>query len=726
MARSESPRPFNKPLAPAKYTKKLRDRIYLETDRSFLDSITTTDDAGFVVLSRTLEASETKRLKKLVTEARKNQGAVRTGKLIVLVSLVTAVVVFNVIFRNRLVEQGAEALLSRIFAAEADFDGIDFRPISGELSFQSLTVADRNRPMTNLFELGTGRLAVDTWQLLAGKVIVEEVTVAGLEIGTARERSGARSPAVDHGADAAAGSDLPDASGRALDDLSFASLGLPDSLDAKEFVNEQLGRLQTPQRIDALSSAGAGYAEQWREEIVSLAAAGTSSATQLRDLAATDFRSVRTVDEALRLVEETNRLVDDASGYARTVRTAANTATAEARVIIDDATLLPALVDSDYRLVRSLIPDVRADGRDFLVGLVEPYLREHLGSWYDRILTAYAYLGALRSGTDPDESVRARRRGTRIDYATVEYPAFRIDRAFASAEGARSRELILEAVSSAPDITGLPTRVTYRDRDAGESLSVGAVIDRRSDAEVTLSLNFQAEGRPVSISRGLSALDLESFAARADITVAMVRLADESTSGTVHLRTAAIVLSGAPESGSIGELVRDLLSGPDPLVASFAYAVAPDGTVTMGNGSTNLDDRISGLVQERIDATIAAFRLRVEAELDALLEPRLAALNESLAGVVDVQGAADELLALATDREAAAAALQQRALAAVDSLRGALEDEARARLDAVRAEAEAAAKEAAREQTDRATGQAEDAIRDQVEGVRDRLRLPGF
>lgn len=729
MAAAKPPRPFRKPLKEKAYRKRIRQRIYLDTDRSFLDSITTTDDEGRVVLSREPSKDEAKRLKKLAKEAKKNRGAVRTGKLVVLAVLVAGVVVFNAVFKDRLVERGAEALLESVFRAQADMTGVTVRLLAGDVAFDSLEVADARAPRTNLFSVGAGRFDLDTWQLLAGKVVIRDLTVRGLAFGTPRESSGALA-ASDESASAPAQTD----SGRPAltEGLSFASLGLPDTLDAQAFVEAQIDLLETPARVEELAASGSAFVTTWTGEIEDLAAAGVSSADRIRELSQTDFQAIRSVDEALRLLEESNAVVESASAYVDRVDSAVDDVTAEARGIVSAAAEVPDLVRADYARIREQIPDVRAEGRDFLVGLIEPYVEQRLGEWYGRIVFAWQLVERLRSTEDAPRDDRGRRAGRIVDFATAEYPRFELQNAFLSSAGVTAHELTLEAVSSDPDLTGAATRVMYASARGDTSLAVGAVVDGRSDAHAPISLTATALGQAVSVDRGLAALDLDRFDAIADVELSFLRGADRTSSGTVRVGADGITLAGAPEAGSIGELVRDVLTG-SPLEGSFGYTVDADGSLRLSDGATNLDEQIAGVVQERIDATLAAFADRVETELDARIGPELERLDDSLGEVVDVRETADELLALATDREAAAAALQQRAATALDSLREAVEAEARARIEEARQAAEEAAREqaeraeaAAREEAERAADQAEGAVRDRVDDVRDTIRLPGF
>ncbi|MFW5716628.1 MAG: hypothetical protein ACOC0E_04200 [Spirochaetota bacterium] len=729
MAQEKPPKPFNKPLPHKRYRKRLRDRIYLERDRAFLDEITKSDSSGNIVLGRDLSKEERARLKKLVKEARKNRGAIRMGKLAVLGLLVAGVVVFNLVFKDRLVERGAERLLETIFRARADLSGVDFRPLAGHVSFDSLEVADASAPMTNLFETSAGGFSVDTWLLLSGRYLVRDVTVAGLAFGTPRETSGeiAR-PARPHDSDPADDEVPPeaDAAPSPIGEISLRSLGLPDTLDARAVIDDQTALLNAPTAVTELLESGSTYVARWEDEIATLTDAGVASADRLRELASTDFSAIRSVDAAVRLLEQTEATVESTSAYAERVEAAVDGAIAEARTISQDAASLPAVVEADIQGVLDRIPDVQAEGEAFMAGLVESFLRRHLGSWYDRALQGYDYFGRLRSLADETPRARTRRAGRIVNYPTVAYPVFQVDQLYLSAEAERTLELTVEAISSDADLTGRPTTISYRD---GDALSIGGVFDARTNTETPISIAVSATGAPVSLSHGLDALDLDRFDARADIKFTLLTTSDGSSGGRIDVSTRGITIAGAPEPNSIGELVRDVLTRAQALVAGFSYSIDSGGAFAFSDGSTNLDDQIAGLVQERIDATLAAFEQRVRDELDALIEPQLAALEDSLGDVLDVRAAAEELLELATDREAAAAALQDRAANAAESIRASAEAEAQRRIDEAQRQAEAAAREAeaaARAEAERAAREAEESAREQVEDIRDQLGLPGF
>lgn len=718
MAEKKPPRPFRRRMKERRYLRRIRNRVYLETDRSFLDSVTDRID-GTVGLARELTGDERKRLIELVKEAGKNRGAVRTGKLVILAVIAVAVILFNVLIKDSLAQRTAESALESVFRAEATMTGVVFRPFAGELSFASLTVADRHRPMSNLFELGRGRLSLDTWLLLRGNVVIRDLTVEGLAFGTPRRRSGALAEREE----ADAGRTEPAASvfESAGDAFSLEALGLPSTLDASAFVNRYVGLFRTPTQVESVVGAGLGYVSETQREIALLTAEGVEIAVRIQTFAETDFAAIRSVDRALQLLEESNALVGAATTYRADVRQFVDETREGARGLIDDAAGIPASAADDARRLVAEIPQVRAEGRDFLVGLIEPHLRGYLGVWYDRILLGYGYFERLRDREHEPVSPRATRVGRLVDFGTRQHPAFVLQAGFFSATAGRTRELVLQSVSSDPDLTGEPARLSYRD-EGRTLLALGAIVDQRSSADAVLSLSVTSSGEPVSVARGLEALEINRLDAVTDLDLSFLLDSSRRVSGAVALGADRIALIGTPDAGSIGELVRDVLAGPSPLEASFSYSVSPDGRIGFAQGATNLDERFAGAVQQRIDATVAAFRARVEDEVEGFLEPYLVLAGESVGEIIDVRESAEELLALARDREAAAAALQRRAAGVVDSIRATVEAEARDRLDAARAEAEAAA----REQAERARAEAEEAARREAERIRDSIRLPGF
>ena len=185
------PKLFKAELSEKRFRKKVIRRVYIESERNFLLGLYSKGADGLYHRPEELDTEDTKRLQQLARSIKKNRGVLRTGKVSLLVIVVAVILVFNFVFKNRLLEQALERGLEGVFSARAEVDDLDFRILSGRIFFAHLSVADREQPFRNLFELGATEVDLNTAELLKAKVVV--TNLESLEIGwnTPRQTSGA-------------------------------------------------------------------------------------------------------------------------------------------------------------------------------------------------------------------------------------------------------------------------------------------------------------------------------------------------------------------------------------------------------------------------------------------------------------------------------------------------------------------------------------------------------
>lgn len=730
------PKPFGKPLAEKKFRKRLANRIYLEPDRAFLAGITTTDDDGKIVLARELSKEERGRLKKLRKAAKKNRRGPRTVRLTILALLVGVVVVFTVVFKDQLVTRSAEQFLENVFGARVDVGGLRFRPLRGEITFSSLTIADAEAPMENLVELADGAFEVDSWQLVNGHVLINQLAVAGLQFGTPRDQSGALEPGPpedsareDTEAGDVSSSESVGSAGRLTDAvpaISFADLGLPSTLDARQFLEENLDALATPRAVEALAAGAESFVDRWRAQLGALTDDLTSVADDVVAFGATDFTAIRSVEAAMAVYDEAAELEATVTGVSASIEAQYNALVAEATGILDAARGIPAGARTDYENLVARIPEVKAEGRKFITGIVEQYLRAALGDWYDRADRALSIYRRFTAGDRETEPHRAGRTGTDIDFSTTVYPRLLLSDAElgVGTEDDETLAVRIRNLTSDPNLLDEPARIDYRQAGSRGRLTVAASLDGRTNAAEPLTLSVRTEETPLAISRGLESLGIGSVTGALGFAADLSRDTFGVVGGGLELRTTSVRAVGDYEPDSIGEFLADLLNSADALTGSFGFVARSRDDVEFTEGETNLDDLVAGAIRERIDAALAAFREELDARVTGYLDPIIAALSDRLDGIVEVETSAEELLDLAHDREAAAAELQRVAQDSINSLRDRLESEARAALDAAKAEAEAAARKAAEEAeaqaraaAEAAAAQAEAAARDAAESA---------
>ena len=169
LSKKKIPKFLSKPLKEQRYQKQILGRIYITEDKDFLNGLYTRDESGNYLLKPDLSPEEIKRLKSLAKSIKANRGVVKKGRLILLAVLIGCILIFNLVLKNWLAELAVEHGLESAFVAQADINGMRLALLQGRISFDHLEVADRKKPMRNLFELGKTEISFNVIELLKGK-----------------------------------------------------------------------------------------------------------------------------------------------------------------------------------------------------------------------------------------------------------------------------------------------------------------------------------------------------------------------------------------------------------------------------------------------------------------------------------------------------------------------------------------------------------------------------
>lgn len=129
-------------------------------------------------------------LKKAIWLASKKESLIRWGALLPMAALFAAIVLLAVAFRDPLLHRGAVNALQGGFGARAEVADLK-TTLTLSFQLQRVAVADRRKPMQNLFEFDRMAGGVSLDQLLAGRVHIDELALEGLKFGSPRKESGA-------------------------------------------------------------------------------------------------------------------------------------------------------------------------------------------------------------------------------------------------------------------------------------------------------------------------------------------------------------------------------------------------------------------------------------------------------------------------------------------------------------------------------------------------------
>ncbi len=162
---------------------------------------------------------------------------------------------FADIFVERMIEKNG----TRMNGAKVELDGADISLFPAGLTLTRLQVANPDEPMKNALEIKSINLKLDSLNLLRRKVIVEDMTVDGIELGTPRKSSGAigrRHSAVKEAVRRTVCRDF---------EFSLPSFDVPD---VKDILSKE--KLESLEAVKSLKSEINKEKDRWKKQLESL------------------------------------------------------------------------------------------------------------------------------------------------------------------------------------------------------------------------------------------------------------------------------------------------------------------------------------------------------------------------------------------------------------------------------------------------------------------------
>jgi len=613
------PKLFQTELSEKHFRKKVIGRIYIESERLFVLGLYRKGADGRYRRPEQLSTEDTKRLQQLARSIKKNRGVLRTGKVSLLAIVIAAILVFNFVFKNRLLEQALERGLESVFSARAEVSDLDFRILSGRIFFARLSVADREQPFRNLFELGATEVDLNTAELLKAKVVVTNLESREIGWNTPRQTSGALAEGGE--AEKEVSGDRGQRKGLSL------NLG---SLDAKALLDEQMQKLNSPARIAALNTRLRSLQQQWQRTVDKGRRDLAELSGRIESIRSMDVRSLDTLPklkQAAADIREAATALDRLKSDVQVVNIQIKADREEIEAARSD---FERAVDADAAYLNTLSDLSSGELKNLVSEVVAGYLEQTLGRYY-----GYAQRVKGYAEKRPDKSRAGRRGGgVNIAFAAAVYPRFLLENAGVSVTGTGTSETIegsIQNVSSDPDLLDRPVTFAFSRTKAGRHLAVEGVFDSRRNRKNDLSFAVQAANYSVELSDGLEALGLRSLSAlyRFQTDFTLPRLG-HTADGSGVLELYDLVLQPAEGREMLGRTVYETLGSVDTVAVEFGYTLS-DGGLSKVAARSSIDEQLGRALKDRVAEIAARYESSLKEELFARIEAQLEE-NETLYG----------------------------------------------------------------------------------------------
>ena len=529
------PRVFRKTYTRKEWEQKILKRVYLPKERDFLNSIIREELDGTVRIpgEEGLSRETLEHLGRLAKEIKANRSVVSLPKLGILLVCMGILAGSYYFFRNQLVEQAIVASLEGVFQAKAEVEGVSFEPFEGRISWKRLAVADRDKPMRNLFELGNSTADLDVPALLRGRILVEELRVEGIQWNTERKTSGTL-PQKEQPEAAGPGmgktvEQVVKGSEAALQSLAAKGFEALQGIDVAGLVKAQLETLETT-RLLKEGEIGLKDKEQVlrasTQDVMGELEKIGSEVSRFRTM---NTRSLTNPDEVLKTVQRAETLIPQ----IKQVRDTAVNLEKEARQGIEEIKLLQKSLEEavrkDTSYIESLVSLAPSEAASLAELFFTSYAKEQLGKWYGYGEKALRLAERLKSKEfdekKPSKSVVPRSPGRDIPFpGPAPIPRFTLGHASISVGKEPSSSSFageLRDLSSNPDLSGKPAtwKVRWESPNPGK-IDLRGKMDLRKESGALLEVTGSLEGIPVKVKPGV--LGVRSLEGKARTELAMV------------------------------------------------------------------------------------------------------------------------------------------------------------------------------------------------------------
>ncbi|HKJ66831.1 MAG TPA: TIGR03545 family protein, partial [bacterium] len=340
---------------------------------------------------------------------------IRWKGLIFLVIVFCLALTVVLIFKDSWLERRIEQAGSAVVGARVDIDDLDFSLTGLHMRWNRLQVTDPRNTMQNLFETGRCEFNMETWPLLSGKVVIENLEMSDLRTGTPREEDG-KLPEPPQQEELSERGFLrrqaEQLSEQVSSNVSLNVAALSRQVNVDSVMN--LLDLRSIHKIDSLQNDFERQYQAWDERLTTL-----NPVDELRDIES-DLRSlsinqIETIPDLKEAISTAEQSRNRARELYTTLQSAGDSLVNDLKRIPDGIDRIDDWVRQDYQRAQALaqLPDISAQNISrFIFGdrIVNQFTK-----YIQYVGMAREYAGKLQSGK-PEKKKPPRGRGQDIPF----------------------------------------------------------------------------------------------------------------------------------------------------------------------------------------------------------------------------------------------------------------------------------------------------------------------
>ena len=622
------PKLFKRKFTEKEFNKKILSKLYIHEYKNYINKVFVKDERGFLNLKENLNNKDIKKLKSIAKSIKSNTGFVLRGKLAMIGILLGGILVFNILFMDKIIERGMEIGLEKIFEAKADVRDLNFEIFDGRIRFKSLEVANSRKPFRNLFELGEADLHLDLRQLVRSRVVINNLKFQEIKWDTERETSGA----------------LP---GREIvgeeeeSRLKTFAVGFLEDAQkvAAEIIKNEMENIKSPELLKGLPEKYENLDEKWEGILVEQRRKLKNIPDLVEPVKAIKLDSIKTLEEAVRaynVVDEAYQKLKAAEeGFVQSV----DKFKSDLSMAIEDKKKVENTIKSDYEHLASFIKSPEKRGEIGSV-ILDHYVEKYLGEIHERFKMWNYYLEKLRPMIRRREGreLVLRHHGRDVTFPNVQVPRFWLKNVDVSLGSIADRDLYdvkAADITSNQNLINSPTTFSIARIKGLEEIKWSGLIDRREEKDKSAVFDFKAENLTFILGEGINALKVSKAKSLYNLDGQISFDELNRAGGTLSLHLFDIGLDLSDKNDRIAVNVKKVLSG-NPVDIQVSYKVSEDGKYSFKIKS-NLDELISGIIGGLVTEWVDETKAKLHTELNNVIRYRLKEYEENYKAFISLE-----------------------------------------------------------------------------------------
>jgi uncharacterized protein (TIGR03545 family) len=615
----KAPGAFKKPIKKETFQKKYLKYIEHTGNKSFFMSCFDEQDGAYVI-RKSISKDDVKKIKSILKTIKANKkSAIKVVPLLFAGAVVAAIVFFFVVFANPLLESALETGLEAIFEAKSDVYNFRLSILKFEISMRKITIANRDRPMTNLFEMGRTVIKLKPEAVLRGKIYIEAVRADGISFGTPRTVSGALPARPGKVKQPKPKNDAPP-----IVDLK--------NFDAMALLNQEYDKLNTPRLYDEAIKAYDETAAKWQGQVENSTKRVAELRTSIQPILNMNVNSVSDVNAIRTTIQDITTMVNTVQSATNDVKSMVSDLETDVNTVRRLETNARNALTDDINHLKSYI-DL---GSGAAFNALEPFIRDVLSDagdqYLDYGLMALETLEKIKANSaqkpkteKPKKQPKVVFRGRDVAFPVVSYPAFYLG-VFASdvTQGSWNGDFDLRNISSDPELT-------YRQTGKPVSLTVGATeisgdlrreirfdgsADFRDNPQERFSAKVTGKGFPVGLGEELSGAGIGGFSGETAFSLFVNGKPDGAFTG----------------GGDVDITQARLLDPRGTIAEAAAAAVSQAGNINLGiqyihnigqSDEFKLTTNIADLIARALRNTAEAYARKAIDDIEKALRARI-------------------------------------------------------------------------------------------------------